>query len=226
MSHSTTSMNWIDADHLPERLPIFPLSGIVLLPRARLPLNVFEPRYLTMTQDVLAMPERMIGIVQPSELNPMGTSEPPLYQVGCAGRITSFNETEDGRFLISLTGISRFIIQDEIDAKLPYRIITPNWAPFSEDFEEMAEDDIDRDRFLEALRRYFKINEIVADWNAVMATPTEPLVSSLVMSSPLAPNEKQALLESPNLVTRTDMLTTLMEMATFPRSEAEGGSRH
>ena len=225
MTRSTTSFTWFDPDTMPDKLAVFPLSGVILLPRARLPLNVFEPRYLSMVQDVLGMPGRMIGIVQPSDVTTPGNAEPKLYNVGCVGRITSFNETEDGRFLISLTGVCRFAVREELDVKLPYRMVKPDWSAYADDFDEPADEEIDRDRLMEAIKRYFKMHDIAADWTAVQGTPTDALIASLVMIAPLAPNEKQALLESPNLNSRAEMLTTLMEMAIFPRGEAEG-SKH
>ena len=209
---------------LPQTLPVFPLYGVVLLPTARLPLNVFEPRYLQMVQDALATPTRMIGVIQPSEIEKPGDAPPKLYKVGCAGRITSFNETEDGRFLINLTGISRFSVRNEVEAALPYRVVTPDWDKYVADFDEAADEDVDRKQLLAVLQNYFKTHDIAADWQAVQGTPVDALVSSLVMICPLSASEKQALLESKNLQARADMLMTILSMDNFSRSEGE--SRH
>lgn len=213
---------------LPEILPIFPLSGAILLPRARLPLNIFEPRYLAMIEDVLAN-GRMIGMIQPnipaSVVEGQEGALPPVFNVGCAGRVTSFNETEDGRFLIGLTGVCRFTIKQELPFEKPYRRVIADWQKFTGDIDEPHDNEIDRKRLSAVLQHYFKLQGIAADWNAVQNTPNDLLVSSLVMICPLAPNEKQALLEAPDLHTRADMLIALLEMASLPQNEAEG-ARH
>lgn len=206
---------------LPENLPVFPLAGSILLPRSRLPLNIFEPRYLAMIEDVLGH-GRMIGMIQPAGVAGQEISSPALYSVGCAGRITSFNETEDGRFLITLTGVCRFSVVKEMEQDRPYRRVIPDWKKFSSDIDPPAEADIDRKRLTTILQHYFKLHSIAADWNAIQNTPNELLISSLVMICPLAPNEKQALLEAPNLHTRGNMLMALLEMASLPQSEADG----
>jgi Lon protease-like protein len=206
-------------------LPLFPLAGVLLLPRGRLPLNIFEPRYLSMVEDALAH-GRLIGMIQPS------TSElqeplPPLYHVGCAGRVTSFNETEDGRFLISLTGVCRFRVTEELPIERGYRRTKPDWGNFLSDINEPADTEIDREKLMSVLHGYFKLQGIAADWNAVQGTNNETLVSSLAMICPLAPNEKQALLEAPDLRARADMLMALLEMASMPAAtEIEGAARH
>jgi Lon protease-like protein len=214
-----------DPSALPKTLPVFPLSGVVLLPQARLPLNVFEPRYLALVQDVLGQPNRMMGIIQPSEAEAPGRP-PQLYSVGCAGRVTSFTETEDGRFLISLTGACRFAVVEEVKTPGPYRIVRPDWQNFLYDLDPSDEGEIDRKRLIAVLQDYFRLQEIPADWNAIQNTSDDMLISSLVMICPLAPNEKQALLEAPDLQARADMLVALLEMAAFPQSESEGGVKH
>ena len=211
---------------LPEQLPLFPLSGVVLLPNARLPLNIFEPRYLAMVEQALGTPSRLIGMVQPNVLEGPDNIVPTLYKVGCAGRITSFTETEDGRYLIGLTGVSRFIVAEELELDLPYRCAKPDWNPYHDDLVIDDEGEIDRKRLTDILESYFKTQGIAADWNAVQSTPNDMLISSLVMICPLPPNEKQALLEAPDLHSRADLLMALLEMAALPRREAEGGVRH
>ena len=209
---------------LPAILPIFPLTGVLLLPRGRLPLNIFEPRYLAMTRDALAG-ERMIGMVQPS--NPAGSgSNPPVYPTGCAGRITSFAETEDGRFLITLTGTSRFRIREELPLLEGYRRVVPEWREFARDLENEDEAGFDRDRLLRGLRAYFRQHQISADWDAVTAVPGERLVTSIAMICPFEPSEKQALLEAPDLDERARLLTAIVEMAVLNRPSDGAGARH
>lgn len=210
---------------LPDVLPIFPLSGVVLLPRARLPLNVFEPRYLQMIDDMLGQ-GRVIGMVQPSVPMGEGGLTPPVYRVGCAGRITSFTEADSNRFLIELTGMCRFSIAEELPSDNLYRRIKPDWQDFITDMDGPEDAPIDRNRLKSVLMPYFKMNEISVDWEAVQNAPNDMLVSSLVMICPLPPNEKQALLEAPDLMARAMMLTTLLEMASMTQSESEGGARH
>lgn len=210
---------------LPAILPIFPLPNVVLLPRARLPLHVFEPRYLAMVDDVLATQHRMIGMIQPSgDVEKDVDNKSPVYGVGCAGRITSFAETEDGRLMIGLTGVCRFEIGVELKQKSPYRQVQPLWEKFLEDREEPGDVEIDHARFAEALKPYFKSQSIEADWEAIENMEPEMLVSTLAMICPFASNEKQALLEAPDLKKRASMLLTLLEMAAAPSSD--GGAKH
>jgi len=213
------------ASLLPDIIPVFPLAGVVLLPGARLPLNIFEPRYLSMVEDALGQ-GRIIGMIQPNAPEGQENPPPPLYNVGCAGRITSFNETEDGRYLIGLTGVCRFAVAEELPMEKAYRRVRPDWKRFALDVNVADEREIDRQRLFGILKPYFKLQGIAADWNAVQNTPSDELVSSLVMICPLAPNEKQALLEAPDLHMRSEMLLALLEMASMPQREAEGGARH
>ena len=216
---------------LPQVLPVFPLTGVLLLPRGRLPLNIFEPRYLAMTRDALAG-ERLIGMVQPSQPQDDnrggGGADPPVYPVGCAGRLTQFSETDDGRYLITLTGVSRFRIVEELPLLSGYRRIVPDWAPFAADRARPPEPGFDRQRLLRGLRGYFGQRKITADFEAIEKAPGEYLVTSLAMACPFAPSEKQALLEAADLDARAELLTALVEMAAVePRSEEQGGStRH
>jgi uncharacterized protein len=209
---------------LPTILPIFPLTGVLLLPRGRLPLNIFEPRYLAMTRDALAG-ERLIGMVQPSDPRASG-SDPPVYPTGCAGRITSFSETEDGRFLITLTGTCRFRIREELPLLDGYRRIVPEWREFARDLESGDEPGFDRDRLMRSLRAYFQQHQISADWDAVTSVPGERLVTSIAMICPFEPSEKQALLEAPDLDERARLLTAIVEMAVLNRSSEGPGARH
>jgi Lon protease-like protein len=200
---------------LPESLPIFPLTGVLLLPRGRLPLNIFEPRYLAMTDDALAS-HRMIGMVQPSA--PGIDGQPPtIFQTGCAGRITSFAE-EGARYLITLTGVCRFKVASEIATVRGYRRIAADWSDFEGDFIE-EEDVVDRARLLEGLKAYFKRHGISTDWKSIESTPDERLVTSLAMICPFNPIEKQTLLEARDLTERAKILIGLVEMAMFDKGD-------
>lgn len=205
------------ATALPELLPVFPLGGIILLPHGRLPLNIFEPRYLSLIEDALGN-GRMVGLVQPS--GEEGTPQ-PLYQVGCAGRIVSFAETDDGRYLVHLLGVSRFRVAHEALEGKSYRRVKPLWDDFLSDLRPIETPDYDRKRLLSVLRTYFKIQNVAADWGALQNAVGDELMSSLAMVCPLPNNEKQALLEAPSLKARADLLITLLEMACLRQSEGE-----
>lgn len=200
---------------LPPKLPVFPLRGTILLPRAGLPLNVFEPRYLAMLDDVIAGP-RVLGLVQPV---PGDDGESPpgksigLRRVGCAGRVTAFQELDDGRLVISLTGICRFDVVEEISTPKPYRIVEARYDRFSADLSEgHGESEVDRTTLLRVLRSYLDANRLKADWSAIQRSPSELLVNALSVMSPYGAEEKQALLEAPDLKTRADVLVALAEM--------------
>jgi Lon protease-like protein len=210
----------------PEIVPIFPLIGVLLLPRGRLPLNIFEPRYLAMTRDAVKA-ERFIGMVQPSDSADMSRN-PPVYPVGCAGRITSFAETDDGRYLITLTGIARFRIARELPLLEGYRRVVADWTPFAGDIAEAGEPPFfDRDRLMRGLGAYFKQYRLSADWEALRTAPGERLVTTLAMMCPFEPSEKQALLEAADFSERARLLTAIVEMAAqAPSREGGGAARH
>jgi len=223
-----------DRAALPQILPIFPLTGVLLLPRGRLPLNIFEPRYLAMTRDALGG-ERLIGMVQPNEPQQDnrggGTLNPPVYPVGCAGRVTAFAETDDGRYLVTLTGVSRFRIRDELPLLSGYRRVVPDWQPFVQDLDVPPSTGFDRERFIRGLKEFFTQRQISADWEAIDKAAGEHLITSIAMLCPFAPSEKQALLEAPDLDERARLLIALVEMAAIqptPGSydEQTGGTRH
>jgi len=195
-------------DDLPTRLPIFPLTGVLLLPRARLPLHVFEPRYLRMVTDALGA-GRMIGIIQPVEERAPGST---VYDTGCAGRVVEFRETDDGRFLITLSGVCRFEIARETTDGTPYRTVEPDWSAYVGDLASESEVDFDRARLVRGLRRYFKLTGISVDWGDIEASPCERLINALAMICPLGPGEKQALLEAPDLAHRAGLLIAMIEM--------------
>ena len=209
---------------VPQRIPVFPLSGAILLPRATLPLHVFEPRYLQMVEDVMST-SRVIGMVQPTgageaEESPISRTA-PLRRVGCAGRITSYQELDDGRLLMSLSGIARFELLDEVELAKPYRICTVSYERFLGDFiPDAGEADVDRERLIEVLKAYLQMRNLKADWAAIGKASTEALVNSLALASPYGCEEKQALLEAADLKARAEMLVALAEM-----EMAAGGSR-
>lgn len=196
---------------LPQTLPIFPLPGALLLPRGRLPLHIFEPRYLAMIEDCMKTPHRLIGMVQPREV-PGG--EPRLHSIGCAGRMTALSETEDGRYMITLSGISRFRIREEVEGFTPYRMCDVAWQGFERDLGPVEKDmQFDRKKFLGLLGRYFEAEELKTDWESLSEAEDEMLINALSMLCPFEPEDKQALLEAPTLETRRETLVTLIEFA-------------
>lgn len=197
----------------PKTIPVFPLPGVLLLPRARLPLNIFEKRYLTMIDDALKTEHRLIGMVQPRE-TPKGQNEPCLQQIGCAGRITSFSETEDGRYMITLSGFSRFRVRDANEGFTPYVKASVDWSSFRADqTEDHIDTRFDRPKFFKTLSKFFKATQLSTDWDSLKQADEELLVNSLSMLCPFEPAEKQALLEAPDLTNRRETLVTLMEFA-------------
>jgi uncharacterized protein len=197
-------------EDLPGEIPVFPLTGVLLLPQGKLPLNIFEPRYLQMINVALGG-DRMIGMVQPTELNE--GDQPDIYKTGCAGRITSFDESEDGRYIITLSGLIRFDITEELALRDGYRVAVPDWAPYRNDLAEETGAGIDRDRMLRALKGYFTVNNVDANWDAIKATTTDRLVNALAMMCPFQPSEKQALLEAVSLADRANVMVALLEMS-------------
>lgn len=196
----------------PETIPVFPLPGALLLPRGQMPLNIFEPRYVAMFDDALRS-DRMIGMIQPdSEVESSG-SVPKLFKVGCAGRITQFAESGDGRYLLTLTGVARFRVVEELSTTTPYRQVRADFSAFENDFiARFGEDDVDRDGVIEALRQFVKAMEIDVDWRGVEQAPNEALVNALCMMTPFGVREKQALLEAPDLKSRAEALIALTEI--------------
>lgn len=197
-------------EDLPRELPIFPLTGVLLLPHGKLPLNIFEPRYLNMIDASLGG-ARMIGMIQPKGANE--GDQPEVYRTGCAGRLTSFSESEDGRYLITLSGLARFDFTDEMPLRDGYRVVVPDWSPYCDDLAEETGAGIDRDRMLRALKGYFTVNKVDANWDAITETPTDRLVNALAMMCPFQPSEKQALLEAPTLTDRANVMVALLEMS-------------
>lgn len=210
---------------LPAEIAVFPLRGAILLPRATLPLNVFEPRYLAMVEDAIAG-SRLLAIIQPErtaddEESPHGKTV-ALRQVGCVGRITSFQELDDNRLVISLTGVCRFTVRNEVKSANPYRICAVDYGAFATDLTRGAgEDEVDRDQLIDVLRRYLETHQYRVDWKAIAAAPSEHLVNALSIISPYGAEEKQALLEAPDLKSRAEVLVALAEME---MASSDGGS--
>lgn len=213
---------------LPKRIPVFPLLGAILLPRAGLPLNIFEPRYLSMLDDVISG-ARVLGIVQPErtegeEESPAGKSV-RLRHVGCAGRLTAFQELDDGRLVVTLTGIARFDTVGEIETAKPYRICEVDYERFKDDFSAGAgEELVDRPSLLRVLKSYLDAHKLKADWKSINNAPTEFLVNSLSIMCPYGAEEKQALLEAQDLRMRAEVLMALAEMELASGESGAGGA--
>jgi uncharacterized protein len=209
------AMSWLHPtlEELPDEFAIFPLPGALLLPRGRLPLNIFEPRYLAMVEDSLGR-GRMFGMIQPNEYAPRDPGGPALYRIGCLGRLSHFSETEDGRYLITLTGVSRFLVREELPGQRGYRRVAADYSLFHNDLAPpppMAAGL--RSTLFEALRPYFATQEIDANWDAIQAMPDPTLLTTLAMACPFDSAEKQALLEAPTDGDRAADLLALLRMA-------------
>lgn len=211
------------AGDLPQVIPVFPLDGALLLPGGELPLQIFEPRYLNMVDDVMAG-DRVIGMIQTKGGD---RSRPILADVGCVGRITSYAETSDGRYLITLTGVCRFEPGEEISIRTPYRQVRARYDRFDADLaqdEQTLASTAVRERFGRALKRYLNRRELDIDWETATTAPLEPLVNSLAMGLPFDPPEKQALLEAPDLTGRFEALTALLEIDCMEDGDDESHS--
>ena len=216
----------INANTLPESLPLFPLSGALLLPHGHLPLNIFEPRYLNMTEDALSN-GRLIGMIQPeksySEIVP---DDEGLYPVGCCGQIISFEETGSGNLFIALRGLCRFRLKRELDNKKGYRRATVDYTSYINDFHEDTGKINDRQRLLDVVQKFFVVKNIDVDWEAIKTAADETLVTSLSMICPFEAREKQALLEANNMTERSSLLTSLAEMAMHSNNYQTGAFQH
>ena len=205
---------------LPGRIPIFPLSGALLLPGGRLPLNIFEPRFLCMVRDAMTQPHRLIGMIQSRD----DSEEDSLYDVGCAGRISNYSETDDGRILITLSGTARFRLLDFDDGAGGYRLARVSWSEFKSDLMP-SETEIGREHLIDVLRQYFKLKGYTVDWDHLQDCEDEKLVSTLSMICPFEIPEKQALLESTDLTSRSELLIAILEMASHSEHD-EQGAKH
>ncbi|MCP3404258.1 LON peptidase substrate-binding domain-containing protein [Bradyrhizobium sp. CCGB01] len=199
---------------LPEIVPVFPLPGALLLPRGQMPLNIFEPRYLSMVDDSFRDGHRLIGMIQPDVAHsPKNSDRPALFRVGCVGRITQLAESGDGRYILELTGVSRFKVVEELEVLTAYRQCKVDFFAFVDDFTaRMGEDEVDREALLAVLADFLKANNLKVDWEGVESAPNEALVNALAMMSPYGPAEKQAMLEAPDLKTRAEILIAVTEM--------------
>jgi uncharacterized protein len=199
---------------LPERIPVFPLRGALLLPSGQLPLNIFEPRYVAMIDAALRGP-RLVGMIQPkAERNGAAGGEPPLCEVGCVGRLIQLGETGDGRYLITLAGICRFRVVEEVAADTSFRQCRVDAAAFAGDFDpHSGEAEVDREALLRTFRAYLEANGLEADWESIDRASNCGLVTALSMMSPWGPEEKQALLEAPSHRARAEALIAITEMA-------------
>jgi Lon protease-like protein len=203
---------------LADVIPVFPLPGALLLPRGQMPLNIFEPRYVAMIDDALRGGHRLIGMIQPDPAHPGPENKPNLYKVGCVGRITQIAETGDGRYLLQLTGIARFRIEEELTVATPYRQCRVSYA-FVDDFiARKGEEEVDRESLLRALSDFLQANNLKADWEGIENAPNEALVNALAMMSPYGTAEKQALLEAPDLKTRAEILVAATEIELAKKS--------
>ena len=196
---------------LPAEFAVFPLSGALLLPHGKLPLNIFEPRYLAMVEDGLGN-GRVIGMIQPNPSVPEGGNGPGLYRVGCLGRLSSFSETEDGRFLITLTGVARYAVAEELAPRRGYRRVRGDFSTFAADLDESAELALPRETLFAALRDYFGRRGFEANWDAIAQMPDDVLLVTLCMACPFEDVEKQALLEAPDPSARAQTLGALLLM--------------
>jgi Lon protease-like protein len=208
----TNGPHYHKVSDLPEYIPIFPLTGALLLPGGQLPLNIFEPRYLNMIDDALGT-HRLIGMIQSTDLD-VNPECPPLYSVGCLGRLSSFTETEDGRYLVTLTGVCRFKTIVELSCMTPYRQLEAYYKPYADDMKPSSDDqDFDRSELLDILQVFLDQKQLDTNWESVSQAPRDMLINSLAMTCPFSPQEKHALLEARALKDRAGILLTLLEMA-------------
>lgn len=199
-------------EELPGVIPVFPLRGALLLPRGEMPLNVFEPRYLAMIDDAIRG-HRVVGLIQPDPESAEDDERPTLMGVGCAGRLTAFGETGDGRYLVTLTGVARFRVAEELTVLTPYRQVRAAFDDFMIDLAPgEGQEEVDREALLKTLKDYLAANNLEADWDGIRRAPNEALVNALAMMSPFGPREKQALLEAADLKARAEILVAVTEM--------------
>ena len=203
-------MNFVSLDDLPKKIPIFPLTGAVLFPKTQLPLNIFEPRYVQMLNAALATPHKLIGMIQPNAGN-----DNTLKKVGCIGRVTSYNETDDHRYLITLNGIIRFEIENELDTTTQYRQIEVNYENFITDLKSEDVTNVDRESLLKLIKKYLKNKSLLADWDIIQQTPTEQLINYSGVLVPFTPEEKQLLLEARTIMGRSRALEALYQSYTI-----------
>jgi len=202
-------MNFVSLEDLPKKIAIFPLTGAVLFPKTQLPLNIFEPRYVQMLNAALATPHKLIGMIQPN-----AGSDNSLKKVGCIGRVTSYNETDDHRYLITLNGIIRFEIENELDTTTQYRQVEVNYENFITDLKSEDVTNVDRESLLKLIKKYLKNKSLLADWDIIQQTPTEQLINYSGVLVPFTPEEKQLLLEARTIMGRSRALEALYQSYT------------
>jgi uncharacterized protein len=208
-----TNADYRGPGDLPEVIPVFPLPGALLLPRGQMPLNIFEQRYLSMVDDAFRDGHRLIGMIQPDVTHSPDEDRPVLFQIGCVGRITQLAETGDGRYILELTGVSRFKVVEEMTVLTAYRQCKVNYFPFIDDFTaRKGEGAVDREALLAVLSDFLKANNLKVDWEGIESAPNEALVNALAMMSPYGPAEKQAMLEAPDLKTRAEILIAITQI--------------
>lgn len=223
-----TAERYLKPSDLPSEIPVFPLRGAILLPRASLPLNVFEPRYLAMVDWALRN-DRVIGVIQPiggpqEEESPLG-KDFDLRSVGCVGRLSSYQELDDGRLVITLTGIARYQVLQECSSDTPFRMMQVDYNRFKNDFQQgLGEDAVNREKLLSVLRRYLDANHLQGEWSSIVRASSEQLINALSVMSPYGPEEKQALLEAADLKSRADVLVALAEMELASGGGEAGGT--
>ena len=203
-------MNFVSLEDLPKKIPIFPLTGAVLFPKTQLPLNIFEPRYVQMLNAALATPHKLIGMIQP-----IAGSDKSLKKVGCVGRVTSYNETDDHRYLITLNGIVRFEVENELDTTTQYRQVEVNYENFITDLKSEDVTNVDRESLLKLIKKYLKNKSLLADWDIIQQTPTEQLINYSGVLVPFTPEEKQLLLEAKTIMGRSRALEALYQSYTI-----------
>ena len=214
-------MNFVSLDDLPKKIAIFPLTGAVLFPKTQLPLNIFEPRYVQMLNAALATPHKLIGMIQP-----IAGSDNSLKKVGCVGRVTSYNETDDHRYLITLNGVIRFEIENELDTTTQYRQVEVNYENFITDLKSEDVTNVDRDSLLKLIKKYLKNKSLLADWDIIQQTPTEQLINYSGVLVPFTPEEKQLLLEAKTIMGRSRALEALYQSYTIEETTDTSNQIH
>ena len=212
------------SSELPNKLAIFPLTGAVLFPQTQLPLNIFEPRYLQMIDEVLSSPDRIMGMIQPN-LSTNDTNSKNLKKVGCAGRISSFSETGDGRYLVTLTGLIRFEVNNELDTTTQYRQVIADYDNYKEDLKPANLENIDRKSLLVLIKKYLEQRNLLIDWEIIEQSPTEQLINYSGVLVPFEPEEKQLLLETKNLYDRCKTLESLFQSYQFQNNQDSNSSK-
>ncbi|MBM09189.1 MAG: peptidase S16 [Magnetovibrio sp.] len=215
-----------ELEHLPNQIPIFPLTGVLLLPGGKLPLHIFEPRYIKMVESALGS-GRWFGMIQPYQGNRETVSDNhPLFDTGCLGRIKTFSETDDGRYLLTVIGVCRFKIKKELPKTSSFRKVIPNYEKFARDLESQKLTTSERKRLSHTIQQYFKERGHEIDWESIKQTPDEMFVASIAMACPFNPTEKQALMEAPDLSALTACLIAILKIAEYDNNSKFNSVSH